>query len=604
MTEQERDIVIPDFAQKIVAEFDGKETAFPEWELAGALSEAGRKNKDMSQKQRSGWWSENAAFRFNPCGRDQSPWGSHFGPVTTITRNDGTEEYFPDMAEIDAGTLDYWKSRTDSAKNPILRARYADLVWEFSKPVAGERPSIEFARHAIDNYRESSRLPSGELMIDQIRRLERGLGLAISIGDTKRIEAMRDAMIRFFEERILPSGCRAWAFLFDNLYDNKNAPISEDQLGRMIEALEKLLAHYSNPNDKANLDPHAAKEAAMRLAQHYQKVGKPDDVKRVVSVYGNAFIALAREAGGMLAMAWLQDVYQDYVQFGMKEEIDQLKLMLKEKGEAAEREMKRVSGTIRIPKDELEAFQEQMTSDGLEVACQKIAEYFIPSTRDAQEELKRIHEEHPLMARIGVRRLGEQQITAEIGSVEDDLEGRTVMQISENIGFSVPFLAAVIDRLRDRHTPSADDLLAILHQSPAFDEDRRELVHAGLAAFLDGDLLKAIHVLVPQVEHILRRLLGMLGRPTSKHIRSSTGVMQEKSLDDVLNDPAMRTALGEDVWRYLSTFLVDRRGHNLRNRLAHGLMAPNDFNRGIGDRVFHVLFVIGMIRQQEASQDA
>ena len=103
MTEETRKFVIPRFVLDIVAEFAGKEAAFPEWELAGALSDAGRENKEMSQEERSGWWSENAAFRFNPCGRDKSPWGTHFGPVTTMTRKDGTEEYFPDMAEIDAG---------------------------------------------------------------------------------------------------------------------------------------------------------------------------------------------------------------------------------------------------------------------------------------------------------------------------------------------------------------------------------------------------------------------------------------------------------------------------------------------------------------------
>ncbi len=31
--------------------------------------------------------------------------------------------------------------------------------------------------------------------------------------------------------------------------------------------------------------------------------------------------------------------------------------------------------------------------------------------------------------------------------------------------------------------------------------------------------------------------------------------------------------------------------------------APGEFNRGIGDRVVHVLLVMGMIREQEVSQD-
>ncbi|MGD2110766.1 MAG: DUF4209 domain-containing protein [Phycisphaerae bacterium] len=77
--------------------------------------------------------------------------------------------------------------------------------------------------------------------------------------------------------------------------------------------------------------------------------------------------------------------------------------------------------------------------------------------------------------------------------------------------------------------------------------------------------------------------------------------MQEKNLEDILGDQAIRTVLGDDVWRYLSAFLADRRGHNLRNRLAHGLMAPSAFNRATADRVVHVLLVLGMLREQDSS---
>ena len=106
MTDQKRDIVSPDFVREIVAEFDGKETAFPEWALTGALTEAKGKNKDMPQEERNGWWSENVAFRFSPCGRGQSPWGTYFGPVTTLGAKDGTAIYCPDSeddGDVDLG---------------------------------------------------------------------------------------------------------------------------------------------------------------------------------------------------------------------------------------------------------------------------------------------------------------------------------------------------------------------------------------------------------------------------------------------------------------------------------------------------------------------
>jgi hypothetical protein len=49
---------------------------------------------------------------------------------------------------------------------------------------------------------------------------------------------------------------------------------------------------------------------------------------------------------------------------------------------------------------------------------------------------------------------------------------------------------------------------------------------------------------LPQIEHCLRRLLGMLGKPTNKHRRSDLGVMVEKSLNDILeNEPIVRSCL-------------------------------------------------------------
>jgi len=69
MTNQKRDIVIPGFVREIIEEYDSKETAFPEWEPGGALSDSRRNRQDMPQEGRKSWWPANVAFRFNPCGR-------------------------------------------------------------------------------------------------------------------------------------------------------------------------------------------------------------------------------------------------------------------------------------------------------------------------------------------------------------------------------------------------------------------------------------------------------------------------------------------------------------------------------------------------------
>ena len=68
-------------------------------------------------------------------------------------------------------------------------------------------------------------------------------------------------------------------------------------------------------------------------------------------------------------------------------------------------------------------------------------------------------------------------------------------------------------------------------------------------------------------------------------------------MNDVLNDERARSALTENLWRYLSVVYIERKGGlNLRNDLAHGLVDPKSFNRGIADRVFHTLLALSLMR--------
>lgn len=113
---------------------------------------------------------------------------------------------------------------------------------------------------------------------------------------------------------------------------------------------------------------------------------------------------------------------------------------------------------------------------------------------------------------------------------------------------------------------------------------------------MSGDHVKAIHVLIPQIEYTLRRLLFLLGQPPNKAMRSAKGVLQEKTLTDLLIEPEIRRVLGEDCLWYLSVLLADPRGPNLRNRVCHGLASSSQFARPWSDCIIHVLLVLAMLR--------
>src|SRR6266849_6614325 len=96
---------------------------------------------------------------------------------------------------------------------------------------------------------------------------------------------------------------------------------------------------------------------------------------------------------------------------------------------------------------------------------------------------------------------------------------------------------------RTGHHPSTDDVLSFLSKSPLFANLRPDLLRDGLAAYEQGDFVKAIHVLIPQVECALREFLGRLGVPTRKPVRNHPGVNEAKNMNDILADPRMRTVL-------------------------------------------------------------
>ena len=126
----------------------------------------------------------------------------------------------------------------------------------------------------------------------------------------------------------------------------------------------------------------------------------------------------------------------------------------------------------------------------------------------------------------------------------------------------------------------------------------RPLIEEGIAAYLAGDHAKAIHVILPQIEQALRELLSLMGVPTLKAGRN--GTVQVKNLNDILREPAIKHALGDDVRLYLQTFLADERGQNIRNIVCHGLAAPALFNYRLADQALHALLTVSLVRAKPA----
>jgi lysyl-tRNA synthetase class 1 len=597
---------IPQWVQNVLSSFENRAEPYMEVAVADALRAARNGQGDPNDEDWRGFISEWSAFLFLESRNKESVWGTYFAPMMSA-KKDGADFFSPDIKDLDAGTIAHWEERARTCPNLVMRARYSDLVWDLKRAITGQRPDPYYARTAIDSYLGAADGKLYPMEIVGVQWLGRALDLSLSINDNDRTGRVVEFMFEFYDRIAQLQFVGTWLFLFDNLYGQKF--VSPEQESRIIANLEAMLSKTSDTTSSATgvhatLDPWGAEAAAERLARHYRRRNDKANVERVVKTYGRAFEYLAAQASPMMAMAWLQPVIERYEQEGLKSEAEQLQLMSAEKGKNIRDDLKQYSVKVDIKPEEIEKLVEQLIGGDLSAAFGRVAGYFIPKANDARKQLEQLRVDAPLMSIIPISIIASDgHTTAKINSLDEDPDGRLHKQLAETVGFYQPFLVHILGKLRERYSPTTENVLDFLCQSPLFAESRDGLLRDGLLAYEQGDFVKAIHVLVPRVEDILRNFMGRLGRPTLKTVRGQPGIMDAKNLNDVLRDERVRTVITENLWRYLEVVYVDKRGMNLRNDLAHGLLAPNVFNRHVADRVFHTLLALSLMRATEPKRE-
>ena len=106
----------------------------------------------------------------------------------------------------------------------------------------------------------------------------------------------------------------------------------------------------------------------------------------------------------------------------------------------------------------------------------------------------------------------------------------------------------------------------------------------------------SLHILLPQIEAIIRNLAEKIEVPILKPSRS--GGFFYKTLDELLRNPKIVEVLGEDLCLYFRALLTDSRGWNLRNDVCHGISYIETFNQNTADRVLHALLCLALVKEK------
>lgn len=564
---------------------------------------AGAQNAEgLSDDERRGASAEAVVFNLLPGDRDEpSVWGTYFGPMSRFPMTDGSEVQSPDITTLGRDIIEYWQERSKQTVHPVLRARYADAVWDLAERVTGTRAPVEYAYLAIDAYLQTIDTEKHSDALEAVFYAKRALHIALTINDRTRIDQAKVTLLRLLgDSAVDPRSIGVWASAFDALYGNKRLALTEPETAQMVATLEDILSRCSGP-DGSDFNPWASQAAAQRLAKHHERSGHKDQLKQAIRASGLAFESMASKADPILAMGWLQPVIDEYSNRGMTEDAERAALLSQQKGKNARESMKTTKVSTEVEPEKIDKFIDGLIEGDLHLALIRITAQFIPRVQEVRDLLQQLKEVAPLSSLIPVTRVEEGRFVATAGSVEQDPDGRLIMQLAQNLGITAQFLTITMERARERHALDPEKIASFLFASPVYDATRRATILEALGAYFSGDLVKFVHLAVPQIEQALRTLLGLLGQPMFKPTRQ--GAMDVKNLNDLLREEAIKACFDENTQLYLLTFLADRRGVNLRNDLCHGLLPVDRISPPLANQVLHVLMTLALVRENKSPQE-
>ncbi|GAA5262713.1 DUF4209 domain-containing protein [Methanocalculus sp. MC3] len=508
-----------------------------------------------------------------------SSFNEPFKPFYVIN---GQRSVIPD--DFSKDDITFFANIVELIGDPWLKSRLSDLVWLKQRP-----RKFQFALHAIDSYRSIS--------LDQETWLDGGcdcwdraikLALSLNKGAGSRLKEMEELIIQTFEEAPKASGYFS-LWLADLLLNNKlayaHAPSIASKLEQMASSFDCIgdfrkardfydaSAKWFKIADNDDMWVQMTISLAECFAKEAEAILSSDQPKAIIANinYGDA-IKIYRTIPGSFREKYKVD-----------ERIAEIYVLFKQSGEESVNELRKISSSpIDISLDIKKACDAVRGKDYSEAI--RIFANLQPyvSKKGIRENALNIIKNNPLHAhfpatvmssdgRVIARRPG---FSFGDALSEDDERVIQVGMIEYyNIQIDYTVKANILPAqniLLCEHRLREVDFIALAKISPIVPEGREQLFGKALFAGYDRDYMTALHLIVPQIENVVRHHLKIAGVKTTT--LDSNGIETEIGLSKLMEIPEVETLFGEDLSFELKSLFCDPYGQNLRNGVAHGLL--------------------------------
>ena len=528
-------------------------------------------------------WEQMAFDFLEGYSNDRAEQRTYFSPKYVLMNEEGKLIEYPSTQKIIPATISYWEKRAEESNHPIFKARYSNLVWDFSEKIKKEKPHYTITQIFIDSVMEIAEKDLHESSMNVIKKLECALFIALSINDNNRINKLIDTIIGYEEKIAEDSKVGTWGFSYKLLINNKKINLSTDKEQKIVRDLEERYERILKNNGY-----WPVKNAAILLADYYFKLGNSEKVKNVLSKLENMIQAQLNQNISFVTHARLRKLYSLYLKHALKDEAKNVLIKIEELDGRVISEIPTIEIPFEISQKEIETLIEELIEGNLEEALRKIAVYYIPRKNETIDSLKNLFQKYPLSF-LSSRQIfdSDGRMIATVGPLNDDLEGHVVFRISQDMQVLSFLLRKTINALIEKFNLNAKTVVEYFYSSPIFEEKRKIFLIKGIEAYLNNDFITAIHILIPQIEALIRNLAEKMEIPVLN--QSHLNGFNYRSLSSLLEEESIKNILSEDVCNYLKILLSDPRGWNLRNKVCHGISKIDDFNRMVTNKILILL---------------
>jgi hypothetical protein len=480
--------------------------------------------------------------------------------------------------------LEFYEAIIPFTDDNYLKARLAEILFSSTQYQIND-----WAKLAIDCYtKEEIKLDSS--FFYKVNEWKRALTLCYKFNEVKRSVALE---ARILEAIYQDHGASNFMvrMLCELLFENKNKKHTGDFNNIFLRLME--LAKESNEQGEYHVTGKYM-ELAIKISKKFQNKKPWLDA---LAFYANSFELegdrrLADSA--VVAKSFYCDALKEYrkIEIGyrtdqnkIEEIISRLKHKIEHSGKQAINDMVIVKH-IMPDESEIENAAKKHVSgkvkpcEALRYFCNlNVGSDLKTMHAEAEESLKNLNYKS-LVGTINISRDG-RIVGKSPAHNKDNVKDSLHEQCIENYLFYMNFdvktkLLPALNQLCEEHYFSREFFELICLDSPLVPDGREKTLGLALWLGFEHDFSAAIHLLCPQIEHIVRMKLKDAGEHSTTINDSKGSIEDEISLSSLVLKTNFKTMFGETVAFELKTIFTEHLGCNFRNQVAHGLLDDND----------------------------